>query len=382
VTTAAVIFCDPTSGSHSVAGLSVLDRLVVALHRAGCAPITIVGSPEPRSLERSRALDIATTIASEPPELDGQRLVANSNVLVTVGDVQALLAQALLARGGRLASRQGELLPIGVAVDALEAGASPNDMLRSAPAVPARSVAVLVDSSQQAREAERDLWASLESTLDGFVDKYFNRPLARPMSKVLVHTPVTPNQVSVVSLTLGFVAVAVFCRGTYLDFVVGAAIFQVSTILDCLDGDLARAVFKESRLGKWLDIIGDQVVHAALFVGIAYGVHRAGSDAPVLLLGASAAIGVALSFALVLRIRLRTTGQNGRLSRLIDATTNRDFSVAVIGFAVIGRMDLLVWAAGIGVHFFWVLVLLVQHLDSAHRKKGAGVMRRTPESQP
>jgi phosphatidylglycerophosphate synthase len=77
--------------------------------------------------------------------------------------------------------------------------------------------------------------------------------------------------------------------------VTGALIFQLSAIIDCVDGDLARALFKQSRLGKWLDLGGDQVVHFSVFAGIGIGVSRIYPSVPALVLGASAALGVLLA---------------------------------------------------------------------------------------
>jgi hypothetical protein len=51
---------------------------------------------------------------------------------------------------------------------------------------------------------------------------------------------------------------------------------------------------------------------------------------------------------------------NTRLQRLIDATTNRDFSVVIIVLAFANRLDLFLWAAAIGVHVFWLFALGLQ----------------------
>jgi hypothetical protein len=56
--------------------------------------------------------------------------------------------------------------------------------------------------------------------------------------------------------------------------------------------------------------------------------------------------------------------KNGRkssgLEKLIDATTNRDFSLLVLFLAIVGKLDLFLWMAGIGVHFFWIIALRSQ----------------------
>src|SRR6185503_15374498 len=105
-----------------------------------------------------------------------------------------------------------------------------------------------------------------------------------------IHTPVTPNQVSVASSAIGLAGACLLARGDALSATMGALLFQLSAVIDCVDGDVARMVFKESRLGKWLDLAGDQVVHGAVFIGIGVGLARSGSSAPVSWLATSAVV--------------------------------------------------------------------------------------------
>lgn len=220
---------------------------------------------------------------------------------------------------------------------------------------------MLVVDETSRRQAEDALWKSLRSASDGWVDRCFNRPVGRLLSKLLVHTPVTANQISAVSILLGVWSGWWFARGDTASAVTGALLLQLSAIIDCTDGDIARVLFKESPLGKWLDLVGDQFVHVAVFTGISVGLYRQGADGPWLVLGASAVIGVLVSFGVVLRGRLRPALRSSdRLQRFIDATTNRDFSVLVLGLALCDALEWLVWAAALGVHVFWVTALALQ----------------------
>ena len=190
------------------------------------------------------------------------------------------------------------------------------------------------------------------------VDRFFNRPLGRPLSKLLVRTPISPNQVSIVSILIGLASAWFFARG---NFITGALVFQLCAIIDCVDGDLARALFKQSRLGKWLDLGGDQVVHFSVFAAIGIGVARLDPSVPALALGASAALGVLLCFAVIVRALRQPAAQRGPLlNKLLDATANRDFSVLLLALAIFGRMDLFLWMAGIGIHVFWIALLALQ----------------------
>ena len=250
----------------------------------------------------------------------------------------------VIGQGGQLISAEGTPLPVRMTVD------NPNPVV-------AGPMAMLIVDAASAAEAERKLWASLTSTADGLVDRFFNRPVGRQLSKLLVQTPISPNQVSVVSILIGLVSAWFFAVGS---FVWGALVLQLSAVIDCVDGDLARALFKQSRLGKWLDLAGDQVVHFSVFAAIGLGVSRLDPSVPALALGLSAALGVLLSFAVIVRALRQPVAQRGPLlNKLLDATANRDFSVLLLLLAIFGRMDLFLWMAGIGVHVFWIALLVL-----------------------
>lgn len=339
----AVLVCDAATANLDIAGLTVLDRLVVTAHRAGCAPIFIAAKTMP-PLERAHALGVEITVSAETSR-DISGLMITGGVLVASDDLRRVIEA-----DGQLVARDGSALPVRMV---------PSDVHP----IIALGAAHAVTNAATAREAERKLWDSLGSSADGLVDRLFNRPLGRELSKRLVHTPITPNQVSVASILTGVASAPLFAAG---NFIGGAVVLQVCAILDCVDGDLARALFKQSAVGKWLDIGGDQVVHFSAFAAIGIGVARNYPSVPALTLGASAAIGVLLCFPVIIRGLRQPAEERGfLLNKLMDATANRDFTVLLLLFAVIGRMDLFLWLAGIGIHVFWIALLLLQQAGRA-----------------
>jgi len=95
----------------------------------------------------------------------------------------------------------------------------------------------------------------MESPYDGFVSRHLNRRLSRPLARVLSFTPVTPNQVSVASLG---VALAAFFSFAYNQHILAALLTQASSIVDGIDGDLARRKKKTSAFGGFMDSILDR----------------------------------------------------------------------------------------------------------------------------
>ena len=53
---------------------------------------------------------------------------------------------------------------------------------------------------------------------------------------------------------------------------------QVSIIVDCVDGELARYTRKFSKLGAWLDAVTDRVKEYLVYLGLAYGAAKSGEN--------------------------------------------------------------------------------------------------------
>jgi phosphatidylglycerophosphate synthase len=355
----AVIVVDSRTTGLRVAALTLLDRLLIATHRAGCRPIRVVCEgplPLPKG-SRAAAWGVEYEVVRE---WGGGRstptVVVRTDCLVQVVDVKRLAG----AEGPvRLAEASGRVLSAALA----PAGEGPwEESVAGLKTVMAEGVAREVTDEASARAATRALWSSITSATDGLVDRWFNRPVGRPFSKLLIRTPVTPNAISMGATLLGLVAAVMFTRGSVFWSIVAAVLFQVSAILDCMDGDVARVVFKESPLGKWLDIVGDQVVHIGVFLGIAIGVGVRDGAPEAEWLGGIAALGAAISFVVVLRGMKGASSGGGRglLGKLLDAATNRDFSVLVFLLAVMDRLEWFLWLAAVGSHLFWMLLLGLQ----------------------
>ncbi len=361
----AVIFHDESTVTLKVAGLTLLDRLVVTAHRAGCSPLIVVSKHPVVGLKRTTALGIPIEWQQMPPVLPGRKLMAYTSLLVSSQDIRALLEQP---KDSRLNDNLGNPLPIGMISDSVY---SLELDVRSVPTIQPQSVARHILNTRDARSAETALWNSLKSGSDGLVDRQLNRPCGRPLSRCLAPTFVSPNAVSIASVLIGLVAACFFATGNHAHAILAAILFQVSAIVDCVDGDIARAVFKESASGKWIDLVGDQVVHIAVFAGIAFGLASRSPQSPALWLGVSAIAGAVLSFAVILRGMFRKSSTpNGRLQKLIDAATNRDFSVLVLILAFANRLEWFLWLTAIGSHAFWISALLIQNLGSQPVSEG------------
>src|SRR6186997_3499414 len=91
------------------------------------------------------------------------------------------------------------------------------------------------------------------------------RPLSNLLVPLLVRTRVPPPAVVLANAAIGLVAAIVLARG---DLLAAALLLQLKTLLDNVDGALARATDQVTLAGRYLDTIADVVVNVAVFVAL------------------------------------------------------------------------------------------------------------------
>ena len=106
---------------------------------------------------------------------------------------------------------------------------------------------------------------------DGFFSVFFLRKFSKLLTWLAVKVHATPNQVTLLSFAIGLYSAYLFSRGTFVTILSGAILLQLSIIVDCVDGELARYTRKFSKLGAWLDAVTDRVKEYIVFLGLAYG---------------------------------------------------------------------------------------------------------------
>jgi phosphatidylglycerophosphate synthase len=129
--------------------------------------------------------------------------------------------------------------------------------------------------------------------LEDPVSRYFRYPLARLLVRGLVRTSITPDQVTLIQPLLAAVAGWLIVSDARWRLVLGAVIFEVRSILDCVDGTLARAKCLASPHGHAVDGLADWLSVLFLYAGIA--LHFRAHPPPPAPLG----IGTILALALV-----------------------------------------------------------------------------------
>jgi len=228
---------------------------------------------------------------------------------------------------------------------------------------------------------------------DGFFARHFDRKISGAISRQLLKTPVTPNQITVFVTLIGVAAGCLMAQPGYAAKVEGSLVFLFTSILDGCDGEVARAKQMMSKLGGWLDLWGDNVVHIAVFYGLGIGLFKDRGNPVYVTLGRIAVLGTIVSAVLA----SYQTWRKGRSSftsvvgdstaaaeapawrrRLIlmsDALARRDFVYGVVVLAFIQRLEWFLWACAIGT----VVYACVLGVLSAFARSGRAMADDPPE---
>jgi phosphatidylglycerophosphate synthase len=124
------------------------------------------------------------------------------------------------------------------------------------------------------------------------------RQLSRRVTPILLDLPITPNQITLASMVAGFAASWCLYQHHAGAAIAGCLLFIVCQVLDNCDGEVARVKGLKTRLGGFLDDIGDWLVHSALFVALGASVTAVDGRALWFWLGVASAAGVSCEYVL------------------------------------------------------------------------------------
>jgi hypothetical protein len=97
----------------------------------------------------------------------------------------------------------------------------------------------------------------------------YGRPLALWLTRLLLPTPVNSLHVTWAFWGVGLGAAALYAVGGRFNTVVAGLLLLVKSVLDAVDGSLARVQQRPSRVGRFMDSVFDFAVNLAVFLAIA-----------------------------------------------------------------------------------------------------------------
>lgn len=132
--------------------------------------------------------------------------------------------------------------------------------------------------------------------------RYICRPISLRITRLLIPTEATPDQVSFAMIITGIISSLVFLIAHPISFLLGALLLQLWYILDCVDGELARyrsySTNKEviqdkaslAMTGAYWDYLNHYIVHGLVPLTIAYGLFLKTQNPSWMLVGFAASI--------------------------------------------------------------------------------------------
>lgn len=354
-------------------GLTLQRRAQLAAQRTGFARVMFAS-------RRSDATGtVATLLADAAERTNGRLVIAPANALATAEWLEAATRftlppngwacshQRLIVIEGKSA-RIADTLPPNADLGEIERHLA--TQLGAAGQLPESATPMIVSKQSDLPVARSHLLQTLGKDTDGFMAKHVERPISIAITRWLAETPVTPNQMTLVSVAFGLIGAPFFLSASPIWQTVGALLFLWHSILDGCDGELARLKFMESRWGGVLDFWGDNVVHVAIFACIAIGWAMVVDAAWPLIPGVAAAGGTICSASWVYFRVMRGSDDAGPLytsvskepseglSKLLDGASRRDFIYLVILAAAFGKASWFLVMAAVGAPVFFVMLLV------------------------
>jgi phosphatidylglycerophosphate synthase len=369
-------------------GLGLPQRTIMAARRAGYGQIIFLENgdgapPGARSMANWSDVAVALRLQTAPV------VIAPATILGEIDWLEKLAAVRIEPAVWAAIPNRLIVLPAPTAADALatlqaEPGAHDIAMVEhrlehrfgpGAP-VPVEIDPMILVTAKDIPAAERRLLRSLVKKSDGFMARHLDRHISLQISRRLAPTRVEPTQVTMLSIAIGLCGAPFFLSSQWYWQTLGALLFLLHSIIDGCDGELARLKFQESRYGGILDFWGDNVVHIAIFAGMAAGWALYAHATWPLWLGAAAIAGTLASASFVywryMRLR-RGTGPlftsvsgmpSGRLAQLLDAATRRDFVYLVPVLALFGQAKWLLLLAAVGAPAFFLALMFLAARES------------------
>jgi len=198
------------------------------------------------------------------------------------------------------------------------------------------------------------------------------RFLSEPVTRLLVKTPISANQVTGLSLVVGIAAAWYLRAGDHRSLVIGALLFVACYILDNCDGEIARLKNQCSTFGMHFDTAVDWIVHSLFFAALGIGHAILTGDVLWNWMGWIAAAGGTINYVLGLIFgfldnqdaddeegRRTESGPEGVLQWSIFVfreLTRADFCFLVLALAAFDVLWVLLPAGAIGAQVYWLLL--------------------------
>jgi phosphatidylglycerophosphate synthase len=212
-------------------------------------------------------------------------------------------------------------------------------------------------------EVDKESYQPVISHSDSpIIDRYIIRKISGFITGLLVNTPVTPNQVTIISLILGIASAAFFSHGAHTYTIIAGLFYFISTVFDQCDGEVARYKQMTSDFGKTFDIIVDSIVNATITIGITIAIYKTNGSGLSIMAGLLAMTGIVISLLLTTYFSHENNNNTGT-KEMLDRLNNKDFFyIIMLASVIFNQMIWFLLIMAIGTNIYWIVHKI------AHRK--------------
>ena len=119
-------------------------------------------------------------------------------------------------------------------------------------------------------------------------------------AKIFLYLPFNPVQITVIWILIKIVTALLMTTGNYLLTIIALTVFQLASILDGVDGIVARYRKDYSYNGIYLDYVGHYFCNSLLLICLAIGTYQSTGKALILLVSALGVFSYLLSKAITM----------------------------------------------------------------------------------
>lgn len=127
---------------------------------------------------------------------------------------------------------------------------------------------------QVQRQCEDFFFEEMHRKSEGLISKEINKRYSFAWSRYLAKTPITPNQITALTLVFGLLGSYFLIFQNYFLVLLGAFLLQFSSVLDGCDGEIAKLKVLSSKWGGWFDTVADDIVNMTMFVCLWWGWYQ------------------------------------------------------------------------------------------------------------
>lgn len=199
----------------------------------------------------------------------------------------------------------------------------------------------------------REVYQKTRKVPDLFWNAYVCRPLAAVLVARLASTRVTPDQITLAAVGLALAAAVVLVAVPgHVGLVLGVLVFELSYVLDCVDGMLARWRGTASAAGHLLDFLMDELKAFLILVAVSVRLYLERQTPEFLIYGLVGLLALASGVALTTFVRrpevagperaTNPTARRGGVLGLVEAAAKFviHYPSYILYAALLGRIEL------------------------------------------